>query len=504
MRRLLRRAVLAFAYTAAALISLALLALIYAFIINCRDESLMPQAQALLAEPPHTVHPEDNLYVALMGFQAPAGESPATAGQHRIERYNAALDGMLIDPDRAAAFNAADQPAKLECKCDSKLWSPLTTSLWETAKTHRVDLQQAKLANAVLFDRYRALHAFRAYDETARPSLQWPIGLVPPTLRTLYLADIAARFQIGSTAQQHEALQDLAADIALWRMVLTSQKTLLSTMITSATLRADELLLADLIADPATDLTKSDSDLKALVRPFETADWRLDKTFAAEYRATDAVLRPEVLSHMPIDATSASPLRWFKQQWNALGMHFFKLHATENLRAEQIAHDIALSTVDLEHYTSQLTSYRDWASHDQAVHRLAVLYNPMGRLLTSIARGAYGDYQTRLFDTAALQRLPICTFEIRTQHVTAHAVPAFLTQHPEWCSHVIPGHPFHWNPDTHELTVEPLGEGNNPTHRKGVTLRFLWRVLRRSQLVPPSPPSPPLAAKICASQRHVT
>ena len=118
MRTFLRRAIRLFAWTAATLVTLALLLVVYAFLINGFDEPLSPKAKALLAEPPHTARPEDNLYVAMMGFQAPAGESPITAGQQRVDRYNAAVDRMLVDLDAAVAFNATDMPRTIEFSGD--------------------------------------------------------------------------------------------------------------------------------------------------------------------------------------------------------------------------------------------------------------------------------------------------------------------------------------------------------------------------------------------------
>jgi hypothetical protein len=52
---------------------------------------LSPRATALLKEPHNPYRPEENLYVALVGFDAPAGESVVTYGQARIDRNNAQL-----------------------------------------------------------------------------------------------------------------------------------------------------------------------------------------------------------------------------------------------------------------------------------------------------------------------------------------------------------------------------------------------------------------------------
>ena len=324
-----------------------------------------------------------------------------------------------------------------------------------------------------MLDRYQSLHELKHYDETSRPSYVSSFPYVPPAIRALYLADIAARLQSAQRDEQRTALQDLGADQSLWRTVVEGEGNIVGKMVAMAALRTDDLLLADLIADATTNLDPLAGELKPLLQPLASTDWRLDPAFAAEYRAMDAVLRPEVLANAQVGGSTTQPIRWASRQWNVLGMHFFKLHATENLRAEYMARNIALSTVDLNHYEVQLASYNDWASGDESAGGRYSLYNPMGRMLASIARGAYGDYQTRAYDAAALQRLPVCAYEIRTQHLTADAVPGFLTQHPEICSHIIPGHPFHWDPKTHELAVIPLGKGSNPNHRWSVVLRFL-------------------------------
>ena len=469
----LRRVVRIFAWTAATLITLALLLVVYAFIVNCFDEPLSPQAKALLAEPAHAARPEDNLYLALMGFQAPAGETPIAAGKQRVDRYNAAVDRMLVDLDAAMSFSATDMPRRIEFSGDSEFWAPLAHSPWETAKSHRADLLQARKANAILLNRYQSLHELKRYDETSRPSYVSSFPYVPPAIRTLYLGDIAARLQSTRRAQQLAALQDLGADRVLWKTVVTGEGNVVGKLLAMAALRTDDLLLADLIADPATNPDSLVGELQTLLRPFASTDWSLDRAFAAEYRAMDAVLRPEVLANAQVGGSGTQPIPWASRQWNALGMHFFKLHATENLRAEHMAHNIALSTVGLDHYESQLASYNDWASRDAPWVSPAALYNPMGRMLAFIGRGAYSNYQTRAYDSAALQRLPVCVYEIRTQHVTADAVVGFITQHPDVCSHVIPGHPFHWDPKTRELTVTPLGKGGNPGQRWSVVLRFL-------------------------------
>jgi hypothetical protein len=472
MRRILKWAVRALAYTASVLITLALLVVIYAFIVNSFDEPLTPQAKALLAEPPHTLRPEDNLYVAMMGFQAPAGESPTTAGQQRIERYNATLDRMLLDPDGALVTAMGDEAGKLQISAGLKPWMPLSSSLWEAAKTHHTEIHQLLLDNTVLMERYRKLPAFHGYDETARPSYMEPAAYPSQQIRALFLADVAYRLQTSAAAQQRIALEDLASDLGMWRTVLTGQGGLLSKMLAAAAVRADDLLLADWIADPATDLPAFDTRLAPLIQPFDTTDWRLGKAFASEFRGTDTLYRIIPLANSPIEGSTARPASWWVRQRNVVQAHFFKLHATENQLAERMTQVTTLLDADPAHLEEARATYEAWNSQKSTSHGLAIFYNPVGQILASIATPAYDNHALRVSDTASLQRLLTCELEIRRQHLTATNVPAFLIQHPEWCSHVVPGHPFVWDPIKHELTVIPLGK-HNPAHRWSVALKFL-------------------------------
>jgi hypothetical protein len=46
---------------------------------------LSPQAKALLRPPPNPYKPEDNIYIAIAGFDAPPGESVTAAGVAKVD-----------------------------------------------------------------------------------------------------------------------------------------------------------------------------------------------------------------------------------------------------------------------------------------------------------------------------------------------------------------------------------------------------------------------------------
>ena len=75
-----------------------------ALLVNRHDEPLAPEARALLTPPQNSYQPADNIYVALLGLDAPPAESVIAAGEAQLQDYNRAIDAAARDP---AAANLA-------------------------------------------------------------------------------------------------------------------------------------------------------------------------------------------------------------------------------------------------------------------------------------------------------------------------------------------------------------------------------------------------------------
>jgi len=66
--------------------------------INAFDEDLSPQTAALSKARDNPYAPEENLYIALVGFDAPEGQSVVTVGQERVAENDIAAAKFLNDP----------------------------------------------------------------------------------------------------------------------------------------------------------------------------------------------------------------------------------------------------------------------------------------------------------------------------------------------------------------------------------------------------------------------
>lgn len=452
--RILRWAGLA----AGILVLLALVLFALAFAINWRDEPLTPQAQALLTPPPNPLKPDDNIYLAMAGFTAPAGASVISAGQSRIEHYNEHLDAVLHDPSPSALDSLRlKDPHALEFQGQAEFVQPLSGSLWEEVPAHRAQIETLSAQNGELYARYLALDRLSGYFETARPSYLAPAVYVPTEVRYLFLEDTVLRLRAGSVREQRAALDELIADVGLWRRVLAGQGQLISKMLALAYLESDYLVLADMIADPHSALPVGPDDADLAAPLFALKSFDLGAGFAAEFRVQASLLEQTeylyTISWSPQPARTGGPRRWTDRLGSEVSRHFFKLNATVNLFAQQaqrlmaVAPGPGIAAANKELADSSLTA---WS--------LIGAYNPIGKLLAGMAAPAGVTYPLRAWDAAALQRLVRAGYEIRRQRIALADIAAFLRQHPEWSTHPGDGRPFAWSPESGELRVLTIGE----------------------------------------------
>jgi len=447
------------------LVPVALLLFAVAWTLNLRDEPLTPESQALLVPPPNSYAPEDNIYLALAGLDAPPGESVTVVGLARIERFNRQVDlaSQEARPETLGGAATQDPGPRLEFRGDVGFCEPLDRSVWSDAPAHRTDIAKLLADNAELFQRYVGLHRRGGFHETAHPSITAPpVYFSAAPIRKLFLADAALRLRAGEPRVQRAALADLTDDVRLWRAVLTGQGALISKMIAIAYLEGDYLLLADMIADPQAAVPVGAADADGVVPLFAPGDWNIGSVFAEEFRAEVATLEQ-------LQRASATGLRVSErytgdlllQSWNRAeniaGAHFFKLHATENQFARQAARLIGSAAADPAAFTAK--SRQPLGSPPVSEHPWTVWlsYNPIGQILAGIAAPGLTGYAPRAWDGAALQRLVRLSYEIRRQGIEPAGIPAFLARQPEWSTHPGDGRPFLWDAKNGELRVQTMG-----------------------------------------------
>jgi hypothetical protein len=139
-------------------------------------------------------------------------------------------------------------------------------------------------------------------------------------------------------------------------------------------------------------------------------------------------------------------------------MHFFKLNATENMRAARAAQWAALADSEPSQFYRNRDANRQWLKNNDPHFFLGFLYNPIGKMLIALATPQNDGYVLRVYDVAAYQRLIYLAYQLKRQHIATPDVASYLLAHPEWSTHPVDGKPFHWNAESGELAVNTLGE----------------------------------------------
>ncbi len=422
---------------------------------NLFDERLTPAARALLAPRHDAVALSDNIFVALVGLDAPSGQSMIQAGGARI-RTSQGRDRITRDPAVGAKYNGASQAGDLTFKGGMPSWLWRTSSIWQSAKKHRTEVVALIAANQELYQRYLGMHKLQGYFDSASPGSYAPDFLLPSEVQKLFLADAADRLQTGTPAQQQAALADLRRDIRMWKAVLDGHGGLLSKVMAATMLHADLLLLGDMVTDPDFHPMLLDDGLESVIAPFPLQDWKIGGTYGWEMRHSAALLEAIARTKTPSGGTGAPPVEWWRRADSRISARLFRLNATENLQADWMLQLSALADGNPGSFLERREAYRKWQAHEFAP-RLS-WYNPIGRALLAIAAGAsYDDYPARVLDTAAFQRLVFLAYQIRRRGIGSKGVSAFMKQHPEWSTHPIDARPFYWKSANGTLGLQPVG-----------------------------------------------
>jgi hypothetical protein len=439
-----------------------LVALVALFVgINLFDEDLSPEAKALLIAPPNPYRPEENLYLALLGFDAMEGSSPTEAGEARVAAYEKEVAAALKDPPNdidAFPDKAWQKKQLLQFKGKTDFCQPLGRSCLAGVEIHRREINDLVSLNQELYRRYARLREPKGYYDIATPSpYSVMLGYPPGQVRQLYLANIALRAISSDRRQRNTAIVDLVADIRIWRAELTGTGSLISKLTAVVRLQGDYALLADIVADGKIHLEDNSRQILSVLELAED-DWKIGSVFAFEYRLRNYIweqtlFNKEARSRWGSEAQSD----WWERGADRVSFLFFKRNATQNLDAKLQTHLQALGNSDPAKFLVALDDHRKWVSDhvDFGVH---YVYNPFGKILMNVATVAYEDYYLRAFDGAAFQRLTRLGFEIRSRKIRDKAIPSFMQQHPEWASHPVDGSLFVWDETKRQITIKTMGK----------------------------------------------
>jgi hypothetical protein len=424
-------------------------------VINWKDEELSDGATALAKFHPPVLPNAQNAYLALVGFDAPAGSNPVTEGARIVAAHNAAVEARKSLPPaqraealESAAAKAGVSGANLQFRWSGKPFGdPLGLASLPQAMERGGEIADLQKLNAELFRRYLALQQMPAFADVSTPDIA-SVSLGNGVFNGPRMVLLSKAALDAQTHHEPAALAYFAADIAFWRRVLVGRGSLVDKMIAVRMLGADLREVADLLALPAFDAHAYAAPLRQILSPLTPVELDASPMFNREFglnlnslSATFAQARAD---------SSVGLLEWF-EHGPLSGRFLLKENATLNIVARDT---LLLSTGSPAAYPK----IRD-ALNDQAKAAFepwkGSLYNPLGKVLVAVSAPSYLEYLARLCDLAAYQALVRAQLELRLANVAASDVSFYLVTAPAATKNPYTGYIFNWNPATRSLSFEP-------------------------------------------------
>lgn len=366
------------------------------------DVSLSPQAQACEQPVLTTVPAEDNVYFALIGLHAADTEADINqVGRAMLDDYLRAVaeDPSLERYDFPQELKVSGKPGEL---CRPLVRSCLSTSLELAGRIHQHEQQ-----NAVLLRRYDSLYEYSRFHEMAPSYGSAPMPSYGSSLHSLVLARIALQTARG---EHEQALEALARDTALWRILLTDGA-LLSKSVGTGRMLANVQQLSDILSASTALSAREQLLVEQILQPLNDAEQDWSPTIRREFCIIGNASITAYYNGLHEGRTP--PARGPAHMVLDLA---FRPNHTKNLVHEKGA-ELLAGDMRARHFGD---SWWDYA------------YNPIGKYIVYDATAdasTFVPYQERLNDLDGLMRLVALQWEIRKQGVRAADVPAFLDAH---------------------------------------------------------------------------
>lgn len=447
------------------------------FAINAFDESLKPEAAAALRWPEPTANDADNGYFVLVGLSAPAGQDAHAWGRRWVEAMNRAGTRTEVE---AAERSLATAPLKFAGSsavlCDFRSEQACAPQ----ANKHAEAIGKLSADNAELLRRYAALRHYSQVIDTYRPqSLAHPIiGLaIYNNAQRLVLSQLLADADRDAGGP---ALTALAADIDMQRRLLAGAISLIVKMTANAALARDYLALAELVRrHPALAGNQADT-MKKILAPLDKAELALAPAMMSEFRGMAASLDDPAIadpaSYQLIqvlgDASAVAPGGGAADAVFVPATtptierplpRLLKASALDALLNPVLKGTIAVLLQKNATRNDQYATLHAFAALDdvpasalaEAERSLSVqqdrgvtwtwLYNPVGKLIQSVAVPNFADYKRRLLDLEGLRRLIVLQTQIAAGAIADADIPAFLARTDAALADPYTGKPMGWD-----------------------------------------------------------
>lgn len=421
---------------------------ILAFIgVNLFDETLNPKITTLLNKP--TPHPfkSENAYYSLLGLHSSDKVTPYEAGLLLEKKYHELSGDPLDKPSidiksyKQIGYTPFVKGTKENCDVSSN------ENCLNDYRKRKSDYEKSISLNKLLLSRYLQLHNYTSFYEAGDDSvLQWIHGLF--NIQRLFHAQTALTWIYRN---KKDALSTLNKDILFWRMVLSSDSGIIGKMISIAMLEKDIQLLSRFISDCG-DCSIYQNEIDKALEKLSEDELSMRPAFEREFLLMDStlinVLKNKKFTFGHIVAYKAYSVLY---QVNSSRNEIFSFYDTVLKYAE----DKNNSVFDMY---QKIKEFEKDKNYDE-LNILDLFYNPIGKILTTIAIPSSGKYIVAPYKIQALTVLVKIKQKILKQGIKKDQIVTYLENLPVQLKNPLSSEPPKYSESDNEIYYDFIDDG---------------------------------------------
>lgn len=419
------------------------------------DQDLSNEVMLIL-DTPHTVPSNQNSYAAMWGLKADPTLDAHIVGKNILDALQQAnaQHRKISDTDLQTFWGAS--PLKLD-SASLRFCTTNPTQCLPQIRTARARIESIERELEIYLNRYISLRGYPSFEESLPASLDVPI-LEYSALNALSdLGDARIALDMANQNKQKTALENLAAELSLWRKIGQNADTLITKMIATRVLHRKFRLAAELLAETPAIAVQYPILLTEITRPLTAREASVDRVFIGEFRLSSSIFQNLARERK---ITSTDSLNSIPGKLLMIGS--FKPNASTNLQYAINQTQRAFYTQPASISIKQMPAFLAEQQNAFSPYSLTTLfYNPAGKVLVYVAPLDWGKYAYALQDLTAYTRLVELQRRIITAHLDADEIPAFLRASDVSLRDPYTDNPMHWDAQSQSMSVKGYGKARD-------------------------------------------
>ncbi len=404
------------------------------------DEKLSPEVESLLQEKQAIIIEPQNVWLPIVGGEAPAGQDPFEYGVAKLKKVQSISNSAQKMEYLAEAATVMDKN-RLEFKGKMPgFYGSDGVGMIAYVRTNRAAAEKLIANNLEILTRHEALLRYRHYNEPLTMGVMSPV----PNLSILRNGQRLKLLQLAIKAEEGDlagTIYGLEQEDIFGKLLAVNTRVLITRFMGNIILEANMRFAADLAVNYK--LNKQQLDrLKVVLKPFENGEASMTTALEGEvvYMLNSIIWDLKYSDEKPP------------------GKVFLKPNAIRNRMYDNMRQLIVLSKLTAAEYANDVNN----AGKDKSgLYKIGLcfLYDPVGEILVQVYQGAsFTGYIERGHNLEGLRRLALLKTMIKEEQIPKEQIQQFLDKKAKELGNPYTGKAAGWEPQKGRIVFQGVTE----------------------------------------------